>query len=154
LVLDAETYNDMMRGNVSDRKEMEKIANFVDKYGENIVGSDDGRVRVNDALRSLVDRVEEAEKTGNVNASGRFINQFEENTRKSTGKGFFKDTSAAAEKARQDAAAAAARAAADRDNGRDDDGGMGFGADDAASGADDAAGDDNSVGADMSDAIE
>jgi len=152
LVLDAETYNNMMRGNVSDRKEMEKVANFVDKYGENIVGSDDGRVRVNKALIDLVDRVEEAEKTGNVNASGRFINQFEENTRKSTGKGFFKDTSAAAEKARQDAAsaaaekarqdaaAAAARAAAldaeDRDNGRDDggfDGSEGFGSgDDAA----------------------
>ena len=79
LVLDAETYNNMMRGNVSDRKEMEKIANFVDKYGENIVGSDDGRVRVNDSLRSLVDRVEEEEKKGNVVDAGRFRSAFEAN---------------------------------------------------------------------------
>jgi len=60
---------------------------------------------------------------------------------------------AAADKAAADKAAAD-KAAADNNN----DGGMGFDSDggtaDADSGADDAAGDDNSVGADMSDAIE
>jgi hypothetical protein len=131
LVLDAETYNDMMRGNVSDRTEMVKIANFVDKYGENIVGSDDGRVRVNDALRSLVDRVEEEEKKGNVVDAGRFKSAFEANraAQEATAARQKTDTAMAnrekaAEKAAKDAAAAAARAAAldaeDRDNGRDD----------------------------------
>ena len=105
LVLDADAYNSMMRGNVSDRKEMEKIAQFVDKYGANIVGSDEGRVHVNDALRSLVDRVEEEAKKGNVVESGRFRSAFEANRAAQT---------AAAAQARNEAAQAAREQAAER----------------------------------------
>jgi len=79
LVLDAKAYNSLMTGKVSSRQELAKVASFVDKYGPNIVGSDEGRVHVNDAMRSLIDRVEEEEKRGNVTESGRFRNQFEAN---------------------------------------------------------------------------
>ena len=142
LVLDADAYNSMMRGDVSDRKEMEKIAQFVDKYGANIVGSDEGRVHVNDALRSLVDRVEEEAKKGNVVESGRFRSAFEANRAAQTAAAEQARNEAAqaareqaaeraAQQARQDAAAAAARAAAldaeDRDDGRDNGGGGGMG---------------------------
>ena len=111
LVLTSDVYNKHIKGtNVSDRKAIEKVAEFIDKYGDNIVGAEDGRVVVNDALVSIVEQVKEAEKVGNVNASGRFINQFEVNTRQSTGQGFFKDPEAAATKARQDAAKVAREA--------------------------------------------
>ena len=152
LVLDAKTYNDMMRGKVSDRKEMEKIANFVDKYGENIVGSDDGRVRVNDALRSLVDRVEEDNKKGNVVDAGRFKSAFEAN-RAAQEASAARQKADAAMAAREKAAEQAAEQAA-RDNNNNDDGGMGFGADDAASGADDAAGDGGNFGSTADDDVE
>jgi len=79
LVLDAKAYKSMMTGTVSSRQELAKVASFVDRYGPNIVGSDVGRVHVNDAMRSLIDRVEEEEKRGNVTESGRFRNQFEAN---------------------------------------------------------------------------
>ena len=119
LVLDAATYNDMMRGNVSDRKEMEKIANFVDKYGENIVGSDDGRVRVNDALRSLVDRVEEEEKKGNVVDAGRFRSAFEAN-RAAQEAAANKQKADAALAAREKAAEKASQQATETNSDRDD----------------------------------
>ncbi len=77
LVLDAKAYNSLMTGKVSSRQEMAKVAQFVDKYGENIVGADEGRVHVNDALRSVIQQVEEEEKRGNVTSAGRFKNQFE-----------------------------------------------------------------------------
>lgn len=118
LVLDAKTYNDMMRGKVSDRKEMEKIANFVDKYGENIVGSDDGRVRVNDALRSLVDRVEEENKKGNVVDAGRFKSAFEAN-RAAQEASAARQKADAAMAAREKAAEQAAKQAADNASDRD-----------------------------------
>jgi hypothetical protein len=111
LVLTSDVYNKHIKGtNVSDRTAISKVAEFIDKYGDNIVGAEDGKVVVNDALVSIVEQVKEAEKVGNVNASGRFINQFEVNTRQSTGKGFFKDPEAAYTKARQDAAKVAREA--------------------------------------------
>ena len=79
LVLDAKAYNSLMTGKVSSRQELAKVASFVDRYGPNIVGSDEGRVHVNDAMRSLIDKVEEEEKKGNVTSSGRFRSQFEAN---------------------------------------------------------------------------